>query len=991
MTGGPLWARAPLRLLREGPWAVLVVAAFAVSAAAAASDVLTVSAWRTASVARTLDAVAEGAGPLASPTVRVSGSPGPGRVLEGLREQVDAVPGLEPASLLGVSFADELLGTRLVRYEGFAEVDGRRRTARLTAVDEPGDVLQVVASAPVAEGEERPAGVWVPADLAEELSLEPGDEMQVVTSVSRRQDTAATTTVAGVYEVDAGAVPVDLPGSRFWQDRAGRLPGDTGGLAQPSVLVGDPSTTEALADAIGDVLIWSLDAGLDPVRPDRDALGSTVSAVQRLRTAAAALPPGESVGTVGSGAILSPVVVTGLPGLLARADDITLRAAAEARTPAVGSILLGLALVLAVSTLTASRRARELELLAGLGVRPPAVGALGVAEVLPAALLGLLLGGPGAWLAVRALAGASPGEASLGLAAGQAAVVVGAGVLLHAVVMAVAAAGAARRGARHSRPQRSLPWRPVLVAAAVAAVAGLLAAPVGEARGLDLSVPVLVSAAVGAVGASLLRLVAAGRGPRPHWGTARRVVEPSSGSSRLGPGTVGALVVRRRLAAGGAERLLVVTALATAFGLAAHVLVGAELVARSVEDKAAVLAGAPVVVELDQAGQVDPDLPGEGYARDVRTTEGDSVVFRDSGRLLGDRVVDVAVVDLATVEAVASWGSPGGPLDRARGQLGVLAEADAAARPECPSLPLGGNALPSPDEPPPPACPPAPAEGEGVPLGGIAPGPAPVLVVGERAGLRDGALVRLASPTGDVPLRVVGSVEAFPGVDPDLRTGIVAATGSYLPRLPNGDPRLTTLTDGRGEVSKDLDGVELWSVRPLAAVAADLPAVESTAAALSDERRTRTAGESLGRPAFVAVALVEPYLRVLAGLVLLVALLALCLSVDRATARARAGDLVLARVGLGRGGTRRLLVVESVVLVVAGLALGALGWLLTVPLLPRLLEPEPSVRPLLDPVAVPQAGAVLVAAAMLALLAAVLVVRAGTRSTSEEEVLRGQD
>ena len=53
-------------------------------------------------------------------------------------------------------------------------------------------------------------------------------------------------------------------------------------------------------------------------------------------------------------------------------------------------------------------------------------------------------------------------------------------------------------------------------------------------------------------------------------------------------------------------------------------LVGGELVTRSVRDKVAVLSGAEVVIDLDQAGQVDPDLPAEGYPREVAAAPGDT-------------------------------------------------------------------------------------------------------------------------------------------------------------------------------------------------------------------------------------------------------------------------------------------------------------------------------------------------------------------------------
>lgn len=988
MTPGPLWRRAVTRAGRERAWALLVAAAFLLTAAAGAADVLSVSAWRSASVQRVLDAVPEGAVPRVAPVLRVAGAPDPGPPLDALRERVDAVPGLGPGGLTGVSFADELLGSRLVRYDGWVQVGGVRLPARPVAVDDPASVLVVTG------GGEDADGLWLPTATAEELGVGPGDDLRVGITVSRGDTGRTTVRVAGTYEVGPdGTTPADRPTSTFWLDRAGRLPGDPGGRPSIALLVGQPDLVVDVAADTGDFLLWTIDARLDPALPTRTGLGATVRGVEALQREL-----GRSGLTDTSETVLT-TAVSGLPGLAGAADDITRRAAAEARTPALGSIVLGLALVLAVSALTAARRERELELLAGLGVRPPAAGLLGLVEVLPTALLGWLLGVPAALLAVRLLTGVPPEPGALALAAGQAAVLVAAAVLLHAVVQLTAAAAASRRGARHHRPQRSLPWRPALVVAAVAAAVGLLAAPVGEARGLDLAVPVLVAAAVGAVGAGVLRRLAAGRlgsrdGARAPGRDESRSRRRHAGPGALGPRRVGVLVVRRRLAGGGAERLLVVTALATAFGLAAHVVAGQVLVDRAVEDKVAVLAGAPVVVELDYAYQVDPDLPTEGYPRDVAVADGDSVVFRASGRLPGQREVDVLVVDPGTLDDVAAWGHPGGPLGTGRRALDDLAVADAAATPVCPSAPLGWTTVPPPEEPPdppPPSCPPRPPDEDGLPAGRVATGAAPVLLVGEPAGLRVGSRTTLDAPNGDVLLQVVGRAEAFPGLDPDLRTGLVGATGSFLPRLPNGDPRYGFAPDVAPPPSFDVEAVELWSARPVTAVTADLRAGGQADGVLEDDRRLRTIAEARNRPAYVAVDLVAPYLRAVSGLVLLVAVLALCLSVDRAAARGRAGDLVLARIGLGRAGARRLLEVEAAVMVLAGLALGALGWLLSVPLLARLLEPDPSVAPLLRPAAVPGAAVPLLLATAVALLAATLVARAGTRGASEEQVLRAQD
>ncbi|WP_380169029.1 hypothetical protein [Jannaschia sp. R86511] len=980
---GPLWRRAPLRGLTQGAWSVVLVGAFLLAALAGAADVLSVAGWRTAATDRVLDAVPEGAVVRLAPDLRVGAAPAPGPELDRLLQQVDDVPGLGAPELLGVSFRDELDGGTEVRYESFAAGASTRVPARLVAVDDPAAVL--TGGARGQDGAAAPsAGLWLPEQVAAGLGLGPGDTVDVglAPSTGSEPEQVTQAEVAGTYRVSVdGTTPDDVPGASFWADRSGRLPGDVGGGSSVALLVGPPAEVLQVARASGDVLLWNVDAGLRPARPTRDQLGATAAGVARLQQGVA------RAGLRGFGDEVVTTVVSGVGGLAEQADDIARRTAAEARAPVLGSIGLSLAVLAAVSVLTAARRSRELGLLAGLGVRPPAVAALGVVEVLPAAALGLALALPVSVAGAGLLTGVPVEGWAVRRAAEQAAVLLLVGVAVHGLVTLLAAAAAARSGARHERRAVAVPWRPVLVVSAVAAVVGLVAAPAGGARGLDLAVPVLVCAAVGAVGASGLRLLAAGRRSAP-----------ADDGGPLAPGAVGRLVLRRRLGSGGAERLLVVTALAAAFGLAVHVLAGGALAERSVQDKAAVVAGAQVLVELDLARQVDPSLPFTGWPADPDVSDGDSVVYRGSGRLPGGSVVDVVAVDPTSIGDVASWGSEGGPLQRGREALAVLGAADAHAAPRCPSASpreaLFGAEEPEPGAPEPPPCPPTPDPAAGVPLGAVAPGPAPVLLVGDPVGLRVGQTTTVTATNAQVAVEVVGRVPAFPGLDPDLRTGLVAATGSFLPRLPNGDPRLAAGT-ALEIPNLEVESVELWSSRSLADVQADLRGRGVDDATLTDERRTRTLEAALVRPAFVAVALVAPYLVALSVLVLLMAVLALALSVDRAAARSRAGDVVLARIGLGARGPRRLLLAEAALLVGAGLGLGLLGWAATLPLLPRLVEPEPAVAPPVD-----VAGVLLVAdqvlppvlaAVALALGVGAVVAWAGSRQRAEEEVLRGLD
>ncbi|WP_336922182.1 hypothetical protein [Aquipuribacter sp. SD81] len=957
---GPLWERAPTRLARQGAWGLLVLAALLLVATAGAAEVLSASAFQRQAVDRVVSAVPPGAPPRVAPVLRMTGVPGPGPELDVLLERVDALPGMRPAELLGRSFGDELQTEALVRVEGLVVGPDGETPARLVSVDDVGSRVVTVQGEARAVPDGPEPRVWLGADTAAALGVRPGGTVEVLQRTSSGSRLVAEerreAVLAGVVGTAGdGTTPADVPGSTFWAERAARLPSDPGQQRRAPVVLAEPLDAARLAGSLGDTLLWSVDSRLDDgITPER--LFAAAAATSRLQQSVAARPPQVDED-------LPFLAVSGLQGLAADAQDVALRTVREARPAALGAIGLGLALVLAVAVLDVARRRLELELLVGLGHRPVAVAALGVVEVLPAALLAWALSLPLAWAGVLAVTGAQPQAVLLPAAAAQAGVVVAAGVLAHGAVQGAAALAAARRGSRQERTERrGVPWRPVLVAATLAAVVGLVVAPVGDARGLDLLVPVLVGASAGALGAGLVRRLLTRRaGGRP----------PAAATARA----LGVTVLRRRLAADDG-RVVVVTALAAATALAVHVLAGGALVGRAVTDKAAVLAAATSVVEASFPVELDPTMPVDGPVRGIRAPAGSTVVLRDSGTLPGDTRVDVVVVQPDEVRTAALWGAAGGPLERARAALTGLAAADREAVPDGPPRYPFDPTRPPVDEDEDPLPPPVP------------PGRAPVLLVGDPAGLAVGDSTSLQTSGGRVALQVVGHVPAFPGLDPDLPTGLVAATSSYSPRLPNGDVRFVSRSPLIG-----VDRAEVWSSLPLADLTAALVDRGVDPGLLDDERRVRSASEVLVRPAFVAAGLAEPYLVALAGLLLAAAVLALCLAVDRAATRTRAGDLVLARAGLGARGTRLLLVAEAVALLVAGVLLGVLGWALTLPLQQRLLEPEPSVPPLLDtgavPLVLPAAVAPVGLAVLAALAAAGAVAWAGSRARGQEEVLRG--
>jgi putative ABC transport system permease protein len=139
---------------------------------------------------------------------------------------------------------------------------------------------------------------------------------------------------------------------------------------------------------------------------------------------------------------------------------------------------------------------------------------------------------------------------------------------------------------------------------------------------------------------------------------------------------------------------------------------------------------------------------------------------------------------------------------------------------------------------------------------------------------------------------------------------------------------------------------------------------------------------------YVAARQSRGYELAVAAYLALLAIVALALHADRTAVAARPGDLMLARVGVGRAKIVGARAAELVTLVVVALACAAGGLAVLRPMAARLLDPVPDQVPVLR-YAVPAAavGVTVAVAVVAALLAAGLaVVRSSAR---EEEAFRG--
>jgi hypothetical protein len=419
----------------------------------------------------------------------------------------------------------------------------------------------------------------------------------------------------------------------------------------------------------------------------------------------------------------------------------------------------------------------------------------------------------------------------------------------------------------------------------------------------------------------------------------------------------------RRVAVPGAERVLVVTLLATGLGMLLYAVTAASAVRATTEDRVAALSGAADIARIQGSWQLDPTAPvapepvDPGFSTPLPRDQlppvgqppvagGSTVVWRASGVVPGQALdIPVLVIDPATFGAAASWGS-GSDLATARSVLPQLGRDGAAV----------ASAARAGDDG---AVVPAVLVGDPRALARTTSSTAPELRAGDRASIAS------SGGTWTIPLRLSDVLPTFPGIDPSSQAMLVVPADAFFAHLGAQDPRYAPRP---GQSGDSQFRTEVWS-RSMRALDSVLAAHGVTPMAVTTDAAVRQL------PDFVAALRSLGYLLALGAATAGLAVVGLGLFADRSAARSRVDDLMLARMGLGRRRTRRAHLLELAGIV----ATAALAAAVAVLLLARLgalgLDPRAPVGPALRlRVGAPGVLALLVAAA-----ACVVVGAAATR------------
>ncbi|MDF1602940.1 hypothetical protein [Nocardioides sp. YIM 152315] len=737
---GALWRAAPLRLPRTPGWLLLVL------------------------VAATLFVASVVAPPMFAATARATA------LAEGLRAVAGAPYGPESADLRatwdGVLLADgdALLMDRLdalrgygapvVTASGVAQNRTRRAVVQADGRTRPSEIWYRDGAVAALGGDEDADGVWLAADVAGDLGLEPGDRLRlglVQTFLTQTPPTLARTTLAGTYETAPGsALPAALaddPDSDRWF-----VPFDPDDPTQqtPLAIAGRRAFDRLVVEA-GEAPLYLADLAIEP-GIDPDDAAAAVTQVQRLADDAfdsreplygalgATKPPG--------GAELD--VLTGLPDIAFETDGTARTARDQVRPYAVAGQVLAAALLVAAWVLLGRSRRREQLLVSGLGLRPSRLAALAGLEALPVALLAVPLGLGLACLGV--LTAGPPTEAGLVVARDdvvRAAVAAGVGLALVVGTAALSAVGtdSLARLSLLGRGRRAVPWTAALLAATAAVAVAVFTIDVTDRAEapLTMALPVLVAGSVAVLVARAVAWLRSRRPARARPGGARWLA-----TRRTGP------VVR--------EVTALTAVVAVGLGLFAYALTVHRGIDEGVTDKTAALAGAATTIEVAE------DFRGGGSkgARTARLVtppaDDTSIVWRGAAALPPEFGAEpLMAVDPDSFAAVADWGASG-------------------------ELDAGRELLPQLDR-----------EAEGL----------PVLLAGE-TDLEAGDRGTLDfSSEFQIPFQVVGVVAAFPGSETETGGVTVVADALRLFRLV-----LPTVHPGRrGSTSDDAGGFtsEVWS------------------------------------------------------------------------------------------------------------------------------------------------------------------------------------
>ncbi|HMG45283.1 MAG TPA: FtsX-like permease family protein [Acidimicrobiales bacterium] len=676
----PPWRRAPLRAWRSPSLFLgVAVAAFVLGVAGASRPMFAASTAR-ASLSRDVETGCRfDVGLRVQRSVSVadaSGAFGP-QVDEGtqaLDAAVGPIEGVDPAVVTVIGDLGQ------VAFEG---ADEQVQLIERTGFRDHIDVLR--------EAEESDGGVWLTDTVAERLGVDAGDRVDVVVG-----DVATPVPVSGVYR--------DLRGGRdrSWCSlRFSFEPRSAAGSAPPPVALFDDGRLVPLLAGAGvantpasweyppDASAWDLPTAERATA----ALDRLVDTVNNRSSDLGA--------TMGFGRTSAD-----LPRSVHKAQRTSASVESVAGPVALGTIGVAVVMLLAAARSWLTRRSQDVTVLSLRGAGPAALALKGMAELLPALLLGAVLG-VGSAVAVVRVIGPDPRIDREALADGV--VVVAVALVVALVALAVVVGAGVRRvgvGAGGAAPRRSLPlWEPVVLALAGAAYYELHTRQtvVDDTRvdGLLLLFPLLLLAGGAGLAA---RLALSGR---PLGWLAARAPTP-------------AWLALRRLAAARLRAGLIVTGAAISIGIVVFATAMSSSVSATAYAKATLGHGSAQVVRLSitEPPPTEPPLPGVSTL--VTRTSETGVIASGHDR------ADVLGVEPDTFADAAFWDdsfagpSLAGLLER----LGPEADAGGEA---------GESAVPA---------------------------------IGVGDGLPDRFVLTLEGDDGPVelPVEVVGRADAFPGL-----------------------------------------------------------------------------------------------------------------------------------------------------------------------------------------------------------------------------------
>ena len=933
MPGGwPMLGRAPARMVRGGAIAGLIVVAVALLAGLVSAGPLFGAAAASGGLAQRLASIPDTAAPSQRPAVRVSVQDGPTSPAEQrIRSLVKGIPYLGNARSTIVADAFELDVRHPVPYiEG---AGGRQRIAVLyySSVAEP--TLQI------ASGTRGAPGLWVPEAIAGYLGVGPGSTVHLKLAFGSGQERETAVPVAGTYRTGPDG---HIPAGSFL-DRVDREvpdnPDPSSGGTIASLLIADRATIDTAIAALDEQPLWTYDAALTPAGRTPDRLRAAAASTAQLRLQAA--EPGSSV----AGLFRAPGtfrIDSGLPAIQAQAAADAKVAREQGRGIAYAGGILGIAAVLLALRALAQRRRRETELLVGLGTPTGVVVLAGSLELLLPVALGAVLGWAAA-VAAFGLAGPDPGvdADALGAAALGAMLVAVATLAGQALISLAELRRVSRSLTGQSVSRFGSQWLPLLTGATALAVYATLSRTRGQSYADPLAalLPILVLACGCAI---VARAAAATTGAVRRWRAGR--IDPASAAARSAPEdpqrepSADLLVVRGLRRTGVAVADLVVV-LAIGIGILAYGLSCAAQVRQSVDDKAAVLAGAPTTVHVEHSWLLKA---GEGPAPNLG--RGSTVVWRASSTMTpDDRNVDILVVNPDTLRDAASWGS--GP---------DLATAKAA---------LASFPAPPPDI---------------ATTGRTATAPLPALLVGD-VGRAVGGTGQVQVSGSTIPFHVTQHLAAFPG----------ASTPTVVLDARTLFPRLSAENDPSHQIARGFDVSDsyaawIWTEDSLSQVQQRLAAVSVP------PLETFTLAQARATPELTSSRWAAAYQVVLGLAAALLGGLALVVAVDRRVAKAAAVDLVLRRFGFRPARLLRLRATELMLTALGALAVLCVPLVLMLYLMPRLIEPAPALSPAMVPGT--SVSALLLSVLAAAAVTGLAVVVAARRSASLRpgEVLRDE-